>query len=78
MRRLVRASRENERRPGIDDRRSNQRRPAFRIETGDQLRRLQAQHCNTGQGYLIARPMAADRVTDFLQTADATSQAQRA
>ncbi len=48
------------------------------IETRDQLRRLQAQHCDTGQGYLIARPMAANNLTDFLQTADTAQQAQRA
>jgi len=48
------------------------------IETGDQLRRLQDQDCNTGQGYLIARPMAADNITEFLQHAHTSQQAQRA
>jgi diguanylate cyclase (GGDEF)-like protein/PAS domain S-box-containing protein len=35
------------------------------IETDDQLHRLQAQECDTGQGFLIARPMTPSAVTAF-------------
>jgi diguanylate cyclase (GGDEF)-like protein/PAS domain S-box-containing protein len=36
------------------------------IETTEQLHRLQYQQCDTGQGFLIARPMGADAIMDFV------------
>jgi diguanylate cyclase (GGDEF)-like protein/PAS domain S-box-containing protein len=39
------------------------------IETVDQLHRLQRQHCNTGQGFLVARPMSAEAITSFVHSA---------
>ena len=39
------------------------------IDTVDQLHRLQRQHCDTGQGFLIARPMSADAIMDFVHSA---------
>ncbi len=38
------------------------------IETMDQLHQLQSQRCDTGQGFLIARPMAAGEIMDFVQS----------
>ena len=45
------------------------------IETIDQLHRLQLQHCDSGQGFLIARPMAADAITDFVHSSRSESAA---
>jgi diguanylate cyclase (GGDEF)-like protein/PAS domain S-box-containing protein len=39
------------------------------IETVDQLHRLQRQQCNTGQGFLVARPMSAEAITSFVHSA---------
>jgi EAL domain-containing protein (putative c-di-GMP-specific phosphodiesterase class I) len=39
------------------------------IETVDQLHRLQRQQCNTGQGFLVARPMSAEAITSFVRSA---------
>jgi sensor c-di-GMP phosphodiesterase-like protein len=39
------------------------------IETVDQLNFLQEQHCDTGQGFLIANPMSADAIMDFVHSA---------
>jgi diguanylate cyclase (GGDEF)-like protein/PAS domain S-box-containing protein len=39
------------------------------IETEDQLHRLQRQRCDTGQGFLIARPMSAQAITEFVRSA---------
>jgi diguanylate cyclase (GGDEF)-like protein/PAS domain S-box-containing protein len=38
------------------------------IETEDQLHRLQAQDCDTGQGFLIAKPMSPDAITEFVRS----------
>jgi diguanylate cyclase (GGDEF)-like protein/PAS domain S-box-containing protein len=38
------------------------------IETKEQLHHLQDQHCNLGQGFLIAKPMSADAVTEFVRS----------
>ena len=43
------------------------------IDTEDQLHRLQRQHCDTGQGFLFARPMSADAIMDFALSAHAVS-----
>jgi diguanylate cyclase (GGDEF)-like protein/PAS domain S-box-containing protein len=37
------------------------------IETDEQLLRLQAQHCDVGQGFLIARPMSPDDIVEHLR-----------
>jgi diguanylate cyclase (GGDEF)-like protein len=37
------------------------------IEDQAQLSRLQAEHCDIGQGFLFARPMAADECRQFLE-----------
>jgi diguanylate cyclase (GGDEF)-like protein len=37
------------------------------IEEPEQVTRLQGMGCRLGQGYLIARPMAPDAATDFIQ-----------
>jgi diguanylate cyclase (GGDEF)-like protein len=42
------------------------------IEAPDQLRALQREHCDHGQGYLLARPLAADAVEGFLNLAGPT------
>ena len=39
------------------------------IETVDQLHRLQELHCDTGQGFLVARPLGADAIMDFVRGA---------
>jgi diguanylate cyclase (GGDEF)-like protein/PAS domain S-box-containing protein len=39
------------------------------IDTEDQLHRLQRQHCDTGQGFLVARPMSADAIMEFVHSA---------
>src|SRR5262249_27645113 len=36
------------------------------IETGAQAARLQAIHCDSGQGWLFARPMRADQISRIL------------
>lgn len=38
------------------------------IETKEQLHLLQDQHCNLGQGFLIAKPMSADAITEFVHS----------
>jgi len=38
------------------------------IDTEDQLHRLQRQHCDIGQGFLIARPMSASAIMDFVHS----------
>ena len=38
------------------------------IETREQLHHLQDQHCNLGQGFLIAKPMSADAITEFVHS----------
>ena len=38
------------------------------IETAGQLSRLQSEHCDLGQGFLVARPMSADAITDFVHS----------
>ncbi len=38
------------------------------IDTEDQLHRLQRQYCDIGQGFLIARPMSADAIRDFVHS----------
>jgi len=38
------------------------------IEETGQLTQLQAEHCDVGQGFLFARPMAPDDVAAFLQS----------
>ncbi len=38
------------------------------IDTEDQLQRLQRQHCDIGQGFLIAKPMSADAFMDFVHS----------
>ncbi|HEX3803838.1 MAG TPA: EAL domain-containing protein [Solirubrobacteraceae bacterium] len=50
------------------------------IEDQAQLSRLQAEHCDIGQGFLFARPMAADQCRQFLErwTATAPRRAARA
>jgi diguanylate cyclase (GGDEF)-like protein len=42
------------------------------IEAPAQLRALQREHCDHGQGYLLARPLAADAVEAFLYDASPT------
>jgi EAL domain-containing protein (putative c-di-GMP-specific phosphodiesterase class I) len=37
------------------------------IETCEQYRLLREMHCRYGQGYLFARPMTAEAVTDLLR-----------
>jgi EAL domain-containing protein (putative c-di-GMP-specific phosphodiesterase class I) len=37
------------------------------IESADQLYRLQREQCDSGQGYLFARPLPADAVVEFLE-----------
>jgi diguanylate cyclase (GGDEF)-like protein len=37
------------------------------IEDQNQLQRLQAEHCDIGQGFLFARPMEADQCRDFVE-----------
>jgi EAL domain-containing protein (putative c-di-GMP-specific phosphodiesterase class I) len=37
------------------------------IEQPSQLSHLQAEHCDIGQGFLFARPMAADDCKQFVQ-----------
>ena len=37
------------------------------IEEQAQLSHLQAEHCDIGQGFLFARPMAADECRQFLE-----------
>jgi EAL domain-containing protein (putative c-di-GMP-specific phosphodiesterase class I) len=37
------------------------------IETLDQLHRLKDLRCDTGQGFLVARPMGADAIMDFVR-----------
>ena len=39
------------------------------IETEDQLHRLQRQDCDTGQGFLVAKPMSADELVGFVRGA---------
>jgi diguanylate cyclase (GGDEF)-like protein/PAS domain S-box-containing protein len=41
------------------------------IEGAEQLAELRAAGCNSGQGYLFARPLQADALESFLDTADA-------
>ena len=43
------------------------------IDTEDQLHRLQRQHCDTGQGFLVARPMSADAIMEFVHSAQPSS-----
>ena len=43
------------------------------IETLDQLHRLQRQQCDTGQGFLVARPMGADAIMDFVRSTHVAS-----
>ncbi len=38
------------------------------IETTDQLHRLQGHDCDAGQGFLIAKPMSADAITEFARS----------
>ena len=38
------------------------------IETEDQLYRLQVQNCDFGQGFLMARPMSANALMDFVSS----------
>jgi diguanylate cyclase (GGDEF)-like protein len=38
------------------------------IESAQQLAQLQTQHCNSGQGFFYAQPLARDDVEDFLRT----------
>ena len=38
------------------------------IETEDQLYRLRLQDCDTGQGFLIAKPMSADAISEFVRS----------
>jgi EAL domain-containing protein (putative c-di-GMP-specific phosphodiesterase class I) len=38
------------------------------IETEDQLHRLQLQNCDTGQGFLIAKPMSPEGITEFIRS----------
>jgi diguanylate cyclase (GGDEF)-like protein/PAS domain S-box-containing protein len=38
------------------------------IETEDQLHRLQLQNCDTGQGFLIAKPMSPEAITEFTRS----------
>lgn len=40
------------------------------IENEDELSLLQAEHCDSGQGFLFARPMSAAAAEEFLQTWD--------
>ena len=42
------------------------------IEDQAQLMRLQAEHCDIGQGFLFARPMAADQCREFVERWAAT------
>jgi diguanylate cyclase (GGDEF)-like protein len=37
------------------------------IEDTDQLRTLQREHCDLGQGFMLARPLSADAVQEFLR-----------
>ena len=37
------------------------------IETMDQLYRLQSLNCDTGQGFLISKPMGADAMMEFVR-----------
>jgi diguanylate cyclase (GGDEF)-like protein/PAS domain S-box-containing protein len=39
------------------------------IDTVEQLHRLQLQNCDTGQGFLIARPMSGKAILDFVHSA---------
>ena len=39
------------------------------IETAAQLDQLQLQDCDTGQGFLIAKPMGAEEVSEFVRSA---------
>jgi EAL domain-containing protein (putative c-di-GMP-specific phosphodiesterase class I) len=41
------------------------------IEGAEQLAELRSAGCNSGQGYLFARPLQADALGSFLDTADA-------
>jgi predicted signal transduction protein with EAL and GGDEF domain len=38
------------------------------IETEDQLYRLQLQDCDTGQGFLVAKPMSAGAISEFVRS----------
>jgi diguanylate cyclase (GGDEF)-like protein/PAS domain S-box-containing protein len=38
------------------------------IETEDQLYRLQLQDCDTGQGFLVAKPMSASAIKEFVRS----------
>jgi diguanylate cyclase (GGDEF)-like protein len=44
------------------------------IESSGQLAQLQAQHCNSGQGFYFARPLDQDEVESFLNAGYPTSQ----
>jgi diguanylate cyclase (GGDEF)-like protein len=48
------------------------------IEDQDQLRILQRQHCDQGQGFLFSRPLEVSSVEAFLEAADAPMQMQPA
>ena len=38
------------------------------IEQHEQFCQLQDEHCDSGQGFMFARPLAADDVNEFLAT----------
>ncbi|HEX6391044.1 MAG TPA: EAL domain-containing protein [Solirubrobacteraceae bacterium] len=43
------------------------------IEEHDQLEALEREHCDHGQGFLFARPLAVDQIVPFLRTASAAA-----
>jgi EAL domain-containing protein (putative c-di-GMP-specific phosphodiesterase class I) len=47
------------------------------VEDFNQLLHLQDQHCNEVQGYLLSRPLPADKVTELLERLAKSDEASR-
>jgi len=45
------------------------------IETPEQLAKLQELHCESGQGFLLSRPLSATAVTEMLTSERTTPRA---